>query len=320
MRVSIIGMGAMGRNHYRVLSSLADVRVVAVCDSVGDPGVPEPLFREVTQLLDEAQPDAVVVAVPTTEHLKVASQVIRRRIPLLIEKPVASTPEEAEELIALAAGHDARVAVGHVERFNPVVRSLIDQLAGKEIYSINITRIGPFPPRINDVGVLVDLSVHDIDLVHCITNTDAVIEARVYKSTKRIGGREDNAVVTMRLEHDVVANITTNWLTPFKKRTIEVATSEAFYTADLMSQELTEYSDYTEDNSFLVRKCPVKKGEPLSGELQAFLTFARTGDRDGLASLEDGLRTLTTIYRHRCEESPSEFGDSETVARRTATS
>lgn len=302
MKVGLVGMGVMGRNHYRVLKSMSSAELVAVCDEHLEQEVPERSYSDLQTMLSSEELEAVVVAVPTSSHLAVASEVITRGLPVLIEKPIASTVEEAQELIDLAARRGTRAAVGHVERFNPVVRALMTELRGKEIYSINITRIGPFPPRINDVGVLVDLSVHDIDLVHCLTDGASVSEARVFKSTKRVGSREDNAVITMRLENDVVANITTNWLTPFKKRQIEVATDTAFYEADLMSQELTRYSDYTENNSFVVKKSHVKKGEPLAGELRAFLAFAETGERDGLASLDDGLATLEIISRHRAAE------------------
>ncbi len=301
MKVGLIGLGVMGRNHYRVLKSMPGIELVAVCDPRLTEEFPERSYESLEKMLDEEVLEAAIVCVPTSSHLAVGSEVIRRKIPVLIEKPVASTSEEAQKLMQLAAENETLTAVGHVERFNPVVRSLMSELAGKEIYSINITRIGPFPPRINDVGVLVDLSVHDIDLVRCLTNGVGLLESRVYKSTKRIGSREDNAVVTMLLANDVVASITTNWLTPFKKRTIEVATDKAFYTADLMTQELTEYSEYALNNSFLVRKCNVPRGEPLLGELQAFFRYVRTGERGDLASLEDGSYTLETIYRNRSQ-------------------
>ncbi|MFW5776658.1 MAG: Gfo/Idh/MocA family oxidoreductase [Spirochaetota bacterium] len=301
MRVGLIGMGVMGRNHYRVLNTIPEAELVAVCDERLPLDLPERVYLRVEEMLEEETLDAVVIAVPTSSHLEVASKVIDAGVPVLVEKPLASTVAEGHELVDLAGRIGVRAVVGHVERFNPVVRSLIHELEDKEIYSINITRIGPFPPRINDVGVLVDLSVHDIDLVHCLTGGVALSESRIYKSIKRTGNREDNAVISMRLENDVVANITTNWLTPFKKRTIEVAADRAFYTADLMSQELTEYSDYTESNSFVVRSCRVVKSEPLLGELRAFLHFASTGDRGGLASLEDGLWPLEVIGRERCD-------------------
>lgn len=299
MNVALVGIGAMGKHHYRVLRESKQADLVAVCDPRIDWDMPERVYPDVRAMLAKEHLGAVVVAVPTSHHLAVASLVIERGIPLLIEKPVASTPDEACKLIDLVHRHETQVVVGHVERFNPVVRALKTALIGKEVYSITITRIGPFPPRIKDVGVLVDLSVHDIDLVRLLTGGAEIGEARVYKSTKRVGHHEDNAVVTIRLQNDVVATIVTNWLTPFKKRTIEIATDQAFFSADLMTQELTEYSAYTEDNSYVVKKAFVRKGEPLKGEVEAFLTYARTGDRDGLASLEDGLFALETIHRSR---------------------
>lgn len=299
MKVGLIGYGVMGRNHYRVLKSLRDIEDVVVCDSQCSCENCEVKYSEYIELLENESLDAVLVCVPTSSHLKVASEVLKRKIPVLIEKPIASNVNEAKKLIELSKRYNTPAVVGHVERFNPVVRSLMSELEGKEIYSINITRIGPFPPRINDVGVLVDLSVHDIDLVNCFTGFASIREARVYKSQKLIGNREDNAVITIKFENDIIANITTNWLTPFKKRTIEVATGKAFYSADLMSQELTEFSNYTENNSYLIRNCYVQKGEPLIGELKAFVEFVRSGEEGGLATLRDGLLALETIYRKR---------------------
>jgi predicted dehydrogenase len=313
MRVAIIGLGVMGRNHYRVLNAVPQAELVAVCDPLDRPELIGTRYSDADTMLRREDLDAVIVAVPTSSHVDVASRIMRYRVPLLIEKPIASNVTEARKLIRLAESYKVPAVVGHVERFNPVVRSLVEELSGQEIYSISITRIGPFPPRINDVGVLVDLSVHDIDLVHWLTGNVPLAEARVFKSHKKNGACEDNAVITMRLMNDVVASITTNWLTPFKKRTIEVATDRAFYTADLMAQELTEYSRYTSNDSYLVKKCRVTKGEPLLGELRAFLEFAGSGESDGLATLQDGLRTLETIHRHRASLDEPVNGGGETV-------
>ncbi len=299
MRVGVIGLGSMGQNHYRVLNSIPFIEAVVVADPREDVLPEEHAYTSTSRMLETEKLDAVIVAVPTTAHLDVAVSVLERGIPMLLEKPVASTLEEANVIRQRVETSRIPVAVGHVERFNPVVRSLMSELAGKRIYSITITRIGPFPPRIADVGVLVDLSVHDIDLVHWLTRHVPVAEARIFKSVKGAGSHEDNAVVTLRLENDVVASIVTNWLTPFKRRTIEVATDQAFYQADLMSQELTEYSAYQDNNSYLVRNCTVTKGEPLRKELEAFLRFVQTGERDGLADVEEGLVPLRIISRAR---------------------
>jgi len=189
--------------------------------------------------------------------------------------------------------------VGHVERFNPVITSLLRELADKEIFSISITRVGPFPPRIKDVGVLVDLSVHDIDLVHLISRGARVVESRVFKSLKINGAHEDNAVITMRLENDTVAAIITNWLTPFKKRMIEVATNTAYFEADLIAQRLHEYSGYKTSSSYVIRECAVRMSEPLVNELTAFVRFVSGGDRGCLATIDDGIRTLQVIQKSR---------------------
>jgi predicted dehydrogenase len=299
MKIGIIGFGKMGQNHYRVLKTIYGAEIGAVCDISKDADIPENYYTDCDEMLQSEALDAVIVAVPTIHHKHMASSVIKKGIPVLIEKPVASSEDEARELIQFRDKYKTLTAVGHVERFNPVVVSLISELEGKHIYSISITRIGPFPPRIKDVGVLVDLSVHDIDLVHRLTAGDEIDESRIYKSSELNGNHEDNAVITLRLRNGIIANILTNWLTPFKKRTIEVATDTAYYQADLMAQELKEYSAYKRNNSYVIRDCFVKKGEPLRAELVAFMKYVETGNPDGLASLEDGLITLETIYRHR---------------------
>jgi predicted dehydrogenase len=185
----------------------------------------------------------------------------------------------------------AKVCVGYIERFNPVVEALRAELEEKEIYSIGITRVGPFPPRIADVGILTDLAVHDIDLIRYISGHE-IQQSAIFKSQKIHNHHEDNAILSFKLDNQVVASITTNWLTPFRKRTIEVATKEAYYEADLMEQTLVEYSAYQKNFSYVLRKCMVKKEEPLVRELNAFVQFAKTGKKGGLSSIEDSMITL----------------------------
>jgi predicted dehydrogenase len=127
----------------------------------------------------------------------------------------------------------------------------------------------------------------------------AILESRVYKSQHFTSSYEDNAVITLRFEGDIIANLITNWLTPFKKRTIEVATDKAYYEANLISRELKAYSHYTTDNSYVVRSCNVRPGEPLSLQLQAFLEYIQTGQQDCLATLHDGIHTIEIIEKHR---------------------
>ena len=245
-------------------------------------------------MLLKSRLDAGIICVPSALHHEIALKFIEKGIPLLIEKPITSTAAQGRHLLEKAEAKGVRIAVGHVERFNPVVNALINELEGKELYSIQITRVGPFPPRIADVGVLTDLSVHDIDLIRYISKRE-IIGSSIFKSRKLVDHHEDNAILSFSLEREVVAGINTNWLTPFKKRKVEVATAEAYYEADLMTQTLVEFSSYKMNNSFIHRDCYVPKSEPLLSEVTAFMAYVRSGDPGRLATGSDGIRTLEII-------------------------
>lgn len=297
IRLAIIGLGVMGKNHYRVAKSIPGVEVAALCDVQSAEAYPEPMFRDVDALLSGPQLDAAIVAVPSFLHASIARKCLDKGLAVLVEKPLASTAEEGKALLQAARAPGAKLAVGHTERFNPVVGALIRELAGKELFSIQITRVGPFPPRIADVGVLTDLSVHDIDLIRYISKRE-ILAASIYKSKKIHDHHEDNAILSFSLERDLVAGIATNWLTPFKKRKIEVATADAYYEANLMTQELVEYSAYTLNNAFIHRDCFVPKAEPLLSQDAAFFHYVRTGEAGELALAADGLRALEIIQDH----------------------
>lgn len=249
--------------------------------------------------LENTSPDFAVVATPTRTHRELAEKLISRSIPTLIEKPIASSLEEAQSLKSLADQHSVKGVVGFIERCNPVVRALREEIRNAKIYSISITRVGPFPPRIKDVGVLVDLSVHDIDLVSFLLDGAEFEKYRIYSNENHHGEFEDNAIIAIKTKNNVIANLITNWVTPFKKRTIEVATDKAYYEANLISRELKAYSHYKSDDSYIVRNCPVAEGEPLALQLQAFVHYVRTGEIDSLASYEDGIKTLRFLEKYR---------------------
>ena len=289
--IALIGLGSMGQNHYRVLHALDNVNIVALCDVVQNKEYDEPFFTDVEEMLDTVKPDAAIIVVPTFLHREVALKCIERGVHIFIEKPAASTVEDAQFMAKAATEKNVKSCVGHVERFNPVVLALKNELEDKEIYSVSITRVGPFPPRIADVGVLTDLSVHDIDLIRFITHRN-ILDNVIFKSQKIHDHHEDNAILAFKLEDDIVADITTNWLTPFKKRTIEVACKEAYFEADLMTQILNEFSDFHVNNSYVIRGCHIKKDEPLLLEVIAFMDYLETGDRGSLASIEDSIITL----------------------------
>ncbi|MHC3994623.1 Gfo/Idh/MocA family oxidoreductase [Thiomicrolovo sp. ZZH C-3] len=292
IKIALIGLGSMGRNHYRILHALGEkVEIVALCDVVKNGDFAEPFFTDVDEMLDTAKPDAAIIVVPTFLHKEVALKCIERGVHVFIEKPAASTIEDAKLIAKAVQEAGLKSCVGHVERFNPVVQALKEELKGKEIYTMSITRVGPFPPRIADVGVLTDLSVHDIDLMRFITHRN-ILEKNIFKSRKIHNHHEDNAVLSFELEDAIVGEILTNWLTPFKKRTIEVACKDAYFEADLITQNLTEYSNFHVNNSYVVRGCHIKKDEPLLKEVEAFITYLETGERGSLASIEDSIITL----------------------------
>lgn len=293
LRLILIGLGVMGKNHYRVLKTLPNVEVVALCDAMMDEFEGKKVYRTVDEALKKVEADAALIAVPTFLHKEVALKCIAKGLHIFIEKPAAATVQEASD-ISSAIPSKIHSAVGHIERFNPVVSALKNELEGKDIYSIAITRVGPFPPRIADVGILTDLAVHDVDLIRYITAKE-ILDKHIFASQKIHNHHEDNAILSFKLESEVVATITTNWLTPYKKRKIEVATPAGYYEADLISQDLRVYSAYSASHSYLVRDVIVQKGEPLRNELNAFINLCKTGDRAGLATIEDSIKTLELV-------------------------
>lgn len=296
LRVAIIGLGVMGKNHLRVLSDLPQVEVCGLCDTALQEHEGQPVHKDLDQMLANVELDAAIIAVPTYLHHEVALKCIDRGLHLFIEKPVASTVEDARALEKAIPPH-IKAVVGHVERSNPVVKALKKELEGKEIYSIAITRVGPFPPRIADVGILTDLAVHDVDLIRFITQRE-IRKRHIFSSKKIHDHHEDNAILSFELEGDMVASIITNWLTPYKKRKIEVATSEGYFEADLIHQQMKEFSSYRTNHSYLVRDCIVFKGEPLRHELQDFCDYC-LHDRwsPHLATVSDSIRTLELVAR-----------------------
>jgi len=297
IKIAIIGFGVMGRNHFRVLGTMDGVEVVSVCDPNIKSLSEVRLYHDIDTMLAEVPVDAAILSVPTFLHKAIGLKCVEKGIDLLVEKPIASNSDDGRELKESANRNNTRLVVGHIERFNPVVVALRNEITDKELYSINITRIGPIPPRIADVGVLTDLSVHDIDLIRFITKKE-IAETKIFKSQMIQHHHEDNAIMAIRLENDVVANITTNWLTPFKRRVIEVSTSEGYYEADLINQTLNEYSssEYIDiSHSYVVRNCFVRKGEPLFFELKAFLEYLAKRPIGHLATADDSIKTLEIL-------------------------
>jgi hypothetical protein len=306
LRVGVVGAGVMGSNHARVLAGLPGISLAGVVDPLEahrtrvSQFTDCPTFDTLEQMLGEGV-DAVTVAAPTHLHHEIALACIARKIHVLVEKPIASTVQEGHDIVDAARRAGVTLMVGHVERFNPAVAAIKQALTGEDILSIAITRVGPFPPRMSNVGVVIDLAVHDIDLIRWFTESD-IVEVQSQLSSA-VAEREDIALLQFRTASGVLAHINTNWLTPFKARNVTVATRGKYVMGDLLTRQVTECFGFKPDGSYSMRHLPVGHDEPLRAELIAFLEAVRsgatpavTGD-EGVASLEIATRCLETSTR-----------------------
>ncbi len=301
LRVGVIGAGVMGTNHARVLAGLPDVTLVGIADPLAahrtraEQMLDCKTYATVEELLDVGI-DAVTIAAPTHLHRDVSLACIAREIHVLVEKPIASSVEEGHEIVNAAKKAGVTLMVGHVERFNPAVAAIKQAIKDEEILSIAITRVGPFPPRMSNVGVVIDLAVHDIDLIRWFTESDIVDVQPQLASA--VAEREDIALLQFRTASGVLAHINTNWLTPFKARNVTVATRGKYVQGDLLTRQVTECFGFQRDGSYSMRHLSVGHDEPLRAELLAFLDAVRTGNapavtgEEGVASLEIAIKCL----------------------------
>jgi len=303
LKIGVVGVGVMGSNHARVLSEMAGVELVGVVDPdrkqrgfvARTVGCAE--FADLQTLIGSGV-DAVSIAAPTHLHHEIALACIARGLHVLVEKPIAPTVEEGRAIVAAARRAGVMLMIGHVERFNPAVESIKRAIKDQDILSIAITRVGPFPPRMSNVGVVIDLAVHDIDLIRWFTDSE-IVEIQPQLSSA-VAEREDIALLQFRTASGVLAHINTNWLTPFKARTIHVATRDKYLIGDLLTLQVTECFGFQPDGSYSMRHLSVGYSEPLRAELRAFVDAIRDGGapavtgEEGVASLEIAIRCLDT--------------------------
>src|SRR4029078_4130664 len=278
--VGVVGVGVMGSNHARVFAGLPGTELVGVADpdrkqaGFVDRTLGCVAVSDVNELL-ERDVDAITIAAPTHLHRDIALACIGRGVHVLVEKPLESWVEGGREIINGARGAGVTLMVGHVERFNPAVEAIKEAIRGEDILSIAITRVGPFPPRMSNVGGVIALEVHDMDLIRWFTDSD-IIEVQPQLSSA-VAEREDIALLQFRTASGVLSHINTHWLTPFKARNVIVATRGNYGTGDLVTRQVPEGFGFQPDGSYSMRHLSVGHAEPLRSELLAFLGALRSG-------------------------------------------
>jgi UDP-N-acetylglucosamine 3-dehydrogenase len=296
LRVAVIGAGVMGANHIRVYNELSEVELVAVADTNDDalPASGLRAYRDYRRLLDEEQPEAVSIAVPARAHHEVALACIERRLAVLVEKPIAASVEQGEELRAASERNDAPLMVGHVERFNPAVcelkRRLDDGQLGR-VYQARARRVGPFFRRERDVGVVYDLATHDIDVLHFLLGSEV---ERVQAETQR-GIRtefEDVLAGVLRFENGAVAQLEASWITPIKQRELVLLGERGMFALDYIRRTLVFYphADDAEGKGESIA-IPDAEIEPLRAELAAFVRVAQRLEPPAITAA-DGIAAL----------------------------
>ena len=245
LRAALIGYGAMGKNHARILNSLDDVDFVAVLDpgiSVSNSNLP---FVSSLEDLIRLKPDYCVIATPTITHEEIAIRLAENGINIFIEKPIAISSDTATRIIAAVDKNRLVGAVGHIERFNASLveakrRIQLGQLG--DVYQISTRRLGPFPARITDVGVTIDLATHDIDLTKWIS--DSTYESICAHSAIRSGrNNEDLISVVGKLRNGIITSHNVNWLSPLKERKTIITGEKGTFVADTLRSDLTFYEN-----------------------------------------------------------------------------
>lgn len=307
LRAGLIGLGAMGRHHARVLQQLDGVELVGVYDPADDPAghVDRSLLVPSLDDLVGLDLDYCVVAAPTEAHVDLAGELARRGVAILVEKPIADTYASGLELLNIVKEAGVVAGVGHIERFNIAAIEMRDRIAAGELgeaYQIATRRQGPYPERIRDVGVVLDLATHDLHLASWIgASGHEVVSAQ---STHRSGRtHEDAVVINGRLGNGIIVSHIVNWLTPFKERTVMAVGDRGALVADTLTEDLTfienplhptdwdtlgHFRGVAEGNRI---RYALPKREPLMVEHEDFRDAVKTGGPAGVP-LEEGLQVV----------------------------
>lgn len=329
MKMMVVGVGALGRHHARIISDLEGVTLAAVAD------LREEIGREIAaqfdtkwiadfrELIDDV--DAASIVVPTSLHLPVATEFLRRGIPVLVEKPLVADPADGRQLLQLAEQTESTLQVGHVERFNPAMTAA-RRVCGLPRY-IRTERLSPFPFRSLDIGVVHDLLIHDIDLVLDLVRSPVASVDAI--GTSVISQHEDVVNARLKFENGAVADLTASRVNPAAKREMQIWSAIGCVTVDFQERQVVSY---TPGEELLFGKSPIEQarepgadidqlkadvfgrfirveesdvadGDALTAEIEEFVTCVRTGQRpscggkEAVAALEIAEQVLESMSR-----------------------
>ena len=310
LNAAVIGVGSMGANHARVYARMASTNLVAIADV--DQEVCERVARtykakaysDYREMLERERVDVVSIAVPTHLHCQVALDTMAAGVHSFVEKPLADSIANSRIMIDGSHRREVLLAVGHIERYNPAVIALKQRLAtgqlGK-IYQIHARRIGPFPPRVQDVGVVFDLATHELNVMEYLANAGIrTIAAEVRRTLQN--NHEDLVSGIVRFDNDIVGVLDINWLTPTKIRQLSILGEKGLFLVNYLTQELWFYENRSAADKWeglatasvsegSVIKYELERVEPLRAELEAFVDAVLHG-YNGLVNGEEGLRAV----------------------------
>ncbi|MEA5572151.1 Gfo/Idh/MocA family oxidoreductase [Calothrix sp. UHCC 0171] len=304
VRVGVVGVGNMGQHHVRVFSSMKDVELVGVADINIDRGLETAsryktrFFEDYTELINLV--DAVCIAVPTRMHYAVGISCLLAGVHVLIEKPIAATISEAESLVNAAAESQCILQVGHIERFNPVFQELSKVLKTEQVVALEAHRMSPYSHRANDVSVVLDLMIHDIDLLLDLA-ASPVAKLTANGTRNPDSAYLDYVTATLGFANGIVATLTASKITHRKIRCISAHTKHSLTEADFLKNEIlihrhtansaNNYSQGLYKQDGLIEKVYTSNIEPLRAELDHFINCVRGGNQPSVGG-EQALKAL----------------------------
>lgn len=304
LRTGVIGVGSMGQNHARIYNKISNLVAVSDKNKGQAKLVAERLgvtyYENFEEMLENV--DAVSIAVPTALHLPVVKKVASYGKHMLVEKPLASNSKDAKKIVDIANECNIKLAVGHIERHNPVVKiakKAIDKKNWGDLITLSSRRVSNFPSRIHDVGVLFDLLIHDLDIATYLVNDNI---SKVYTAGGQMKAEhEDYSNVILTFEKGIVSVCEANWLTPMKIRSLGITTSSHYVKLDYQAQSIEMYNSsysnvdksnlYEPNLNFESEFLEVVKKEPLLLEISDFLNSI-ISDSKPLVTGEDGLNVV----------------------------